>query len=122
MKEAAKEAATTGTGFDFSKLDPETAKQLAVFQNPEMLLDQPKLEQLQQTLPKDIQPVMTQMIDMLRDALSSSLTTVFLSGTALLTLALVLVFFLREIPLRTSNKIPQEETEDDREVSADPVG
>jgi EmrB/QacA subfamily drug resistance transporter len=108
MKEAAKDAAVSGQGFDFSKLDPATAKELAAFQNPEMLLDQPKLEQLQQTLPKDIQPVITQMIETLRNALSHSLTTVFLAGTALVVVALILVFFLREIPLRTSNKMPQE--------------
>jgi EmrB/QacA subfamily drug resistance transporter len=124
MKDAAKESAATGGGFDFSTLDPETAKQLAAFQNPEMLLDQPKLEQLQQTLPKDIQPVVTQMIDTLRDALSSSLTTVFLSGTALVAVALILVFFLREIPLRTSNKIPQEEPKEGSQVqvNTDAVG
>ncbi|KIL35048.1 MFS transporter [Cohnella kolymensis] len=109
MEDAAKEAAATGQGFDFSKLDPATAKQLADFQNPEMLLDQPKLEQLQQTLPKDIQPVITQMVETLRNALSDSLTTVFLAGTALVFVALILVFFLREIPLRTSNKMSQEE-------------
>jgi len=103
-----KNAASSSEGFDFSKLDPEMAKQVAAFQNPEMLLDQPKLAQLQETLPKDVQPVITQMIDTLRGALSSSLTTVFLSGAALVVVALVLVLFLREIPLRTSNKMPNE--------------
>ncbi|MFB9276484.1 MDR family MFS transporter [Cohnella cellulosilytica] len=104
-----KKAAASGDAFHFADLDPETAKQVAAFQNPEMLLDQPKLEQLRQTLPEDVQPLITQMIDMLRDALSSSLTTVFLSGMALVVVALVLVLFLREIPLRTSNKMPEEE-------------
>jgi EmrB/QacA subfamily drug resistance transporter len=110
LKRNMEDAAASGKGVDFSKLDPETAKELAAFQNPEMLLDQPKLEQLHQTLPADVQPVFTQMIDMLRDALSSSLTTVFLAGAALVVVATILVFFLREIPLRTSNKMPGEET------------
>ncbi|QJD84902.1 MDR family MFS transporter [Cohnella herbarum] len=109
LKRNMEDAAASGKGVDFSKLDPETAKELAAFQNPEMLLDQPKLEQLHQTLPADVQPVFTQMIDMLRDALSSSLTTVFLAGAALVVVATILVFFLREIPLRTSNKMPGEE-------------
>ena len=104
-----KKVAASGDAFHFADLDPETAKQVAAFQNPEMLLDQPKLEQLRQTLPEDVQPLITQMIDTLRDALSSSLTTVFLSGMALVVVALVLVLFLREIPLRTSNKMPEEE-------------
>src|SRR5690606_4311211 len=64
-------------GFDFSKLDPQLAEQVAEFQNPEMLLDHPKLEQLRATLPADIQPIITQMIETLQDALSASLTTVF---------------------------------------------
>lgn len=89
---------------DTSAIDPAVAQQLAAFQNPEMLLDQPKLEQLQQELPADIQPVVAGMIETLRDSLSDALTTVFLSGDALLLIAFILVFFLREIPLRTSNK------------------
>jgi hypothetical protein len=89
---------------DASMIDPAAAKKLAAFQNPEMLLDQPKLEQLQQTLPADIQPVVAGMIETLRDSLSDALTTVFLSGDALVLIAFLLVFFLREIPLRTSNK------------------
>jgi len=104
-----KKAAASSDAFHFSDLDPETAKQVAAFQSPEMLLDQPKLEQLRQTLPQDVQPLIEKMIDTLRDALSSSLTTVFLSGTALVVVALILVLFLREIPLRTSNKMPGDE-------------
>ncbi|MCP3764338.1 MFS transporter [Domibacillus sp. A3M-37] len=89
---------------DASTIDPAAAQKLSAFQNPEMLLDQPRLEQLQQELPADIQPVVAGMIETLRDSLSDALTTVFLSGDALLLIAFILVFFLREIPLRTSNK------------------
>lgn len=102
-----KEIMESGKGADLSKLDPEMASKLAPFQNPQMLLDQPKLEQLHQTLPANVQPVFTQIIDTTRDALSGSLTTVFLSGAALLVIAMILSFFLREIPLRTSNKMPE---------------
>lgn len=104
LKSNLQSAASAGQSIDFTKLDPKIAEQLAAFQNPEMLLDQPKLEQLRQTLPETIQPILSQMIDMLRDALSSALTTVFLAGAALLVVALVLVLFLKEIPLRTSNR------------------
>jgi EmrB/QacA subfamily drug resistance transporter len=99
------DAAASGQAIDFTKLDPKVAEQLSAFANPEMLLDQPKLAQLQQALPEAIQPLFTQMVSMLRDALSASLTTVFLAGTALLVLAIVLTAFLREIPLRTTNKM-----------------
>ncbi|MEF3304620.1 MDR family MFS transporter [Paenibacillus sp. GYB003] len=108
LKRNLSSVAASGGGLDFSKLDPKVAEQLAAFQNPEMLLDQPKLEHLKQTLPEQIQPILTKMIEVLRDALASSLTTVFLSGAALLVVALVLVLFLKEIPLRTSNRMPDQ--------------
>ncbi|GAA3403760.1 MDR family MFS transporter [Paenibacillus hodogayensis] len=106
LKNNLKSAIGSGAGVDLTKVDPKVAEQLAAFQNPEMLLDQPRLEQLRHTLPDAAQPILTKMIDMLRDALSSALTTVFLSGAALLLVALVLVIFLKEIPLRTSNRMP----------------
>lgn len=105
LEEAAKKS-----GAGQVQLDPQMAEQLAPFQNPELLLDQPKLAQLQEMLPATIQPMVTQMVETLRDALASSLTTVFLSGAALLAVAVILTFFLREIPLRTTNKMPEEET------------
>lgn len=108
LKSNLKSAAESGQGVDLTKLDPQVAEQLAAFHNPEMLLDQPRLEQLRQTLPEQVQPIFAKMIDMLRDALSASLTTVFLSGAALLVVALLLVFFLKEIPLRTSNRMPEQ--------------
>lgn len=108
-----KKETASAEGFHFDQIDPELAKQLEVFQNPEMLLDQPKLHELQATLPADVQPIISKLIETLRDALSASLTTVFLAGTALVAVALVLSFFLREIPLRTSNKMS-----DDKEAGA----
>ncbi|MFK7697429.1 MDR family MFS transporter [Paenibacillus sp. HJGM_3] len=118
LKSNVKEAMTSGEGIDLTKLDPDTAAHLAPFQNPSMLLDQPRLEELHSQLPASVQPVITKMIDMMRDALSASLTTVFLSGAALLVLALILVFFLREIPLRTSNKMPSPDTANENRASA----
>ncbi|MFW5437541.1 MDR family MFS transporter [Paenibacillus apiarius] len=97
-------AAASGKMVDLSQLDPKVAEQLQAFHNPQMLLDQPKLEQIHQSMPEALQSIFTQMIDMLRDALSSSLSTVFLSGAALLAVALVLAFFLKEIPLRMSSR------------------
>lgn len=95
-------AVASGKGPDLSKLDPEAAKQLTAFMNPQLLLDQPKLKELHTTLPEQIRPLFNQLIEMLRGALSDSLTVVFLSGTALLVIAAVLVLFLKEIPLRSS--------------------
>jgi EmrB/QacA subfamily drug resistance transporter len=100
------EAAAAAPSIDASQLDPKVAEQLAAFQNMDLLLDQPKLAAAREALPATLQPMVTQMINTLREALSSSLTVVFLSGAAVLVVALVLSLFLREIPLRTSNRMP----------------
>lgn len=94
---------------DMSSMDPKVLESFQVLQSPQGLLDQPKLAAAQAALPEQIQVVFQAMVDQLRDALSSSLTTVFLSGAVLLVAAMVLTFFLREIPLRTSNKVSQEQ-------------
>jgi EmrB/QacA subfamily drug resistance transporter len=108
-----KSVISSGKGVDLSKLDPETAKRFAAFQNPELLLDHSKLEQIHQSLPTDLQPIFTKIIDMLRDALSTSLSVVFLSGASFLGLALLLAFFLKEIPLRTTNHVTVHSNEED---------
>ncbi|MFD0619799.1 MFS transporter [Paenibacillus sp. GCM10027629] len=93
-------------GVDMTKMDPNIAKQLAGFANPQTLMNKPLIDATMAKLPTDIQPLFTKMLDMIRDALSSTLSTVFLTGTIVLVLALGLVFFLKEIPLRTSNSAP----------------
>lgn len=113
LKNKLQAAMTSGQGVDLTKLDPAVASQLSGFLNPQMLLDQPKLKELHNTLPADVQPLFTQMIAMLRSVLSDTLTVVFLFGTALLVLAFILVLFLKEIPLRTSNEVKKEQPEEE---------
>lgn len=98
-----KDALAAGEGPDLSKADPEVAKEMGSFMNPQLLLDQPKLKELQETLPTEIHDLFNQTIEFIRNVLSDSLTVVFLFGMSLLIVALVAVFFLKEIPLRTSN-------------------
>ncbi len=91
-------------GYDLSQMNPELASQLDDLHNPELLLNQPAIEEIQASLPANVQEIFAQMMETLREALSASLTTVFLSGAAALLIALLLVVFLREIPLRTTNR------------------
>lgn len=107
LKHNLTDLAKSGQAADLSKLDPATQEQFAAFANPQMLTNQPALEQLHQSLPADLQPVFTKMVDMLREALSNSLSTVFLTGALILVVAVVLTVFLKEIPLRTTNKAPE---------------
>ncbi|MFF2481483.1 MDR family MFS transporter [Paenibacillus sp. NPDC058071] len=116
MKNKLEAAVTSGQGADLSKVDPETAQQLSGFLNPQLLLDQPKLKELQTTLPDAIQPLFNQMLEMLRNVLSDTLTVVFLVGMVLLIVAAILVLFLKEIPLRTSNSVNESEKADAKPV------
>ena len=98
-----KEAMQSASAPDFSKVDPKIAEQMVAFANPQAMMNKPLLEKTQASLPAEIQPIFAQMIDNIRDALSQTLSTVFLTGTIVLVVAFLLVFFLKEIPLRTSN-------------------
>lgn len=89
---------------DLSGLDPEIAQKMASFANPNQLMNKPLIEQTQASLPADIQPVFAQLIQSIRDILGDTLSLVFLTGTLVLVVAFFLVFFLKELPLRTSNQ------------------
>jgi hypothetical protein len=49
-------------------------------------------------------PLLDQLLIYLREALAFSLTGVFLIGAIIMLTAFITTFFLREIPLRQSNK------------------
>jgi drug resistance transporter, EmrB/QacA subfamily len=112
-----KEAASSNIDLGQIQADPQLAEQLAPFQSPNVLMNHESLNASIQRLPEELQPLVNGMVETLRQALSDSLTTVFLSGSAILAVALVLVFFLHEIPLRTSNKMPEPEAEQGNRVS-----
>lgn len=109
-----KEALQSSSAPDFTQIDPKLAEQMLSFANPQALMNKPLLEQTQASLPTDVQPIFLQMIEGIRDALGQTLSSVFLTGTIVLVVAFVLVFFLKELPLRTSNQMPvPEEAEQD---------
>lgn len=109
-----KEALQSSSAPDFTQMDPKMAEQMLSFANPQALMNKPMLESTQASLPADVQPLFTQMIDSIRDALGQTLSSVFLTGTIVLVVAFVLVFFLKELPLRTSNQMPTPEDADNK--------
>jgi len=117
MKRNLEKEITQGPGLDFSQLDSQTAEQFKGMLSPQLLMNEPKLKELQETLPDEVHTFFMQMVDTLRAALSDTLTTVFYIGTLLLAVALVLIFFLREIPLRTSDDASTKEPEQEQEVT-----
>lgn len=98
---------------ELATLDPKVTEQMVGFANPQALMNKPLLEQTEANLPADVQPIFAQMIQGIRDALGDTLSTVFLTGTIVLVVAFLLVFFLKEIPLRTSNQAAPEEKKDE---------
>lgn len=113
-----KDALQSESAPDFSSLDPQMAQQMLSFANPQTLMNKPLIEQTQASLPADVQPLFLQMIDSIRDALGNTLSMVFLTGMLVLVVALLLVFFLKEIPLRTTNQASVPKSEDSEGKSA----
>ncbi|MEC0370217.1 MDR family MFS transporter [Paenibacillus chibensis] len=99
-----KEALQSPSAPDFSKVDPQVAQSMLSFANPQTLMNKPLVEKTEASLPADAKALFVQMIDSIRDALGNTLSTVFLTGTLVLVVALLLVFFLKELPLRSSNQ------------------
>ncbi|WP_145950290.1 MDR family MFS transporter [Paenibacillus sp. Y412MC10] len=102
-----KEALQSPSAPDFSSLDPKTAQSLLAFANPQTLMNKPLVEKTEASLPEQARALFVQMIDSIRHALGDTLSTVFLTGTLVLVVALILVFFLKELPLRSTNQTPE---------------
>ncbi|MDR0268117.1 MDR family MFS transporter [Paenibacillus sp.] len=99
-----KDALHSSSAPDFSKVDPALAQNMLTFANPQALMNKPAIEATMAKLPDEAKTLFIQMIDSIRDALGQTLSTVFLTGTLVLVVALVLVFFLKELPLRSTNE------------------
>ncbi|USG66615.1 MFS transporter [Brevibacillus ruminantium] len=93
--------ASTGNQMNAAPSDPALAEKLALFQNPQNLLDQPKIEAALQSLPPDSKAVFMAMLDMVRESMSYAITTTFLTGAIVAAFAVLITLFLKEIPLRS---------------------
>ncbi|WP_409251051.1 MDR family MFS transporter [Bacillus sp. SCS-153A] len=89
---------------NIESLPPESAAQLQSLQSPQSLMNGEKLQEIQASLPPEMQEAFGKMIEIVRDSLSYSLTNVFLIGAVIMSAGFLLTFFLREIPLRKTNK------------------
>ncbi|MDP5276547.1 MDR family MFS transporter [Chengkuizengella axinellae] len=95
---------------DIPAMPAGVAENMENLQDPQVLLDSEKLESIQSELPAEISPLFDQFIQMLKEALNISITTVFLVSAGITFAAFVTTLFLKEIPLRTTNS--DEETEE----------
>lgn len=88
-----------GAMADASQLPPEQAQQLGQLMNPEVLMDQPRLETIQNGLPTELQSIAADLIATMKDVFSDALTTTFFVGAGIMVLAVIVALFLRAIPL-----------------------
>ncbi|TXC89761.1 MFS transporter [Metabacillus litoralis] len=81
----------------------EMQEKLTALQNPQLLLDHEKLTEIQQSLPESMTTFFGKIINLLQDSLSFALSGVFMTATLIMIVAVLLTFFLKEIPLRSSS-------------------
>lgn len=83
---------------------PALAQKLSALHNPQILLNPDRLVQIRNSLPESMAGMFDQIVLMLRTTLAHALDSVFLAGAIVLFTALVFTLWLKEIPLRTSNR------------------
>ncbi|MFC3883372.1 MDR family MFS transporter [Bacillus songklensis] len=72
--------------------------------DPQVLMDPARLASIQAKIPAEFQPVFERLVGMLRDSLGYALTGVYWIAAFIVLTGFVLTFFLKEIPLRQSQK------------------
>lgn len=103
---------SAGAPVNTTNIPADVGQKLAALQNPQVLLDSEKLSAIRNSLPAQYHTIFTGLLDRLREALSYSLSGVFLTGAIVVAAAIVLTFFLKEIPLRSGVK-PNQSSEDE---------
>lgn len=89
--------------------DPALAEEFALFNNPQNLLDQPKIEATLESLSPESQVIFTKILDTVQEALSYAITTTFLVGAIMAAVAVIIALFLKEIPLRSGKNMAVKE-------------
>ncbi|WP_257348392.1 MDR family MFS transporter [Pseudalkalibacillus decolorationis] len=109
MKDEMSQAASSGSAADAFAKNPDAAEKLKALQDPQALMDPEALDKIKSSLPDGLLGVFDQIVGVLRTALSHALSDVFLTGSIIVGAAVLLTFFLKEIPLRMSNTDTKEE-------------
>lgn len=87
------------------------AEVLEHLEDSQLLLNPGRLAELSDGLSESTRALLDQLILAMRDALNSGLSQAFLSAAIAMLVAVVLVFFLKEIPLRTTMHKEPDETD-----------
>ncbi|WP_054950548.1 MDR family MFS transporter [Numidum massiliense] len=84
--------------------EPQVMDQLQALQDPQTLLDPDKLTEIEHALPPPLQDAFASIVTVVREALGSALSSVFLTGALIVAVAFVVTLFLKEIPLKSAQK------------------
>ncbi|MBM7648718.1 EmrB/QacA subfamily drug resistance transporter [Bacillus ectoiniformans] len=82
---------------------PEMEQSLGALKDPQVLMNADKLADIRADLPAEMTGLFDQMINLLKEALNYALTGVFTVSAFIVLAALFTTFFLKELPLRSSN-------------------
>lgn len=88
-----------GQSMNQANIPEEQAEQFGQLANPEVLLDQPELDKLLETFPKEMLPFAKEMVESIRDLFSDALTTTFLAAAIIMLVGVIVACFVRAIPL-----------------------
>jgi hypothetical protein len=83
--------------------NPELVQKLAALKDPQILMNHEKLAEIRAALPEPAMRFFDRMIDVLKEAMASAIHQVFFAGSLVILISFLLTFFLKEVPLRTSN-------------------
>ncbi|WP_044640844.1 MDR family MFS transporter [Risungbinella massiliensis] len=99
---------TQKTSANISLVSPAISSKLAALQDSQILTNADKLQEIRASLPASFTALFDNMLAMLREAFATALNHVFLTGSLVVLFGIFFMFFVKEIPLRTSNKTSSE--------------
>lgn len=92
--------------FDQSKVPEDAQETISKFQDPNLLLDHTQIEAIRSKLPEQMLPLFNDLMEHLQSALTYALSNVFLAAAIVMFIAVLLTFFIKEVPLRSKNDRP----------------
>ncbi|WP_181347488.1 MDR family MFS transporter [Thalassobacillus sp. CUG 92003] len=86
--------------------------------DPQVLMDPDKISQVKESVPEQMLPAFNETLAGMREILSHALSGSFVFGTIILASAFILIFFLKEIPLRMSNQTKENKPANEEKLSS----
>ena len=89
---------------NFPNVNGEMKQQITKLKDPQTLVDPKSVAEIQSSLPPELHELYGKILIELREMLGYSISGALLAGTLLVLIGFILALFLKEIPLRTSNR------------------